>query len=142
LGSDSTEGAMMNQDSAAPDTSPTQHLRMISTSNEGLKLKLQANSLYLPAFLRDPSTLQDISHNNQNLLIDSGATKNFVDEQEAKRLQLLTEKLNQSIQVTLIDGNNSIAGLITHATILQLLFEDGTEQIEKFYLTKINEEHP
>jgi hypothetical protein len=75
---------MMNQDPAAPDTSPTQHLRMISTSNEGLKLKLQANPLYLPALLKDPLTLQDISRNNQNLLIDSGATKNFVDEQEAK----------------------------------------------------------
>jgi hypothetical protein len=32
--------------------------------------------------------------------------------------------------------------LITHTTTLQLLFEDGTEQIEKFYLTKIDEEHP
>jgi hypothetical protein len=142
LGNDSTEGAMMNQDPAAPDTSLTQHLRMISTSNESLKLKLQANSLYLPALLKDPSTLQDISHNNQNLLIDSGATKSFVDKQEAKRLQLPMEKLNQSIWVTLIDGNNSIAGLITHTTTLQLLFEDGTEQIEKFYLTKIDEEHP
>jgi hypothetical protein len=133
---------MMNQDPAAPDTSPTQHLQMISTSNEGLKLKLQANSLYLPALLKDPSMLQDISRNNQNLLINSGATKNFVDEQEAKRLQLPTEKLNQSIRVTLIDGNDSIAGLITHTTLLQLLFEDGTEQIEKFYLMKIDKEHP
>ena len=115
---------------------------MISTSHESLKLKLQANSLYLPALLKDPLTLQDISHDNQNLLIDSGATKNFVDEQEAKRLQLLTEKLNQPIRVTLIDGNDSIAGLITHTTMLQLLFEDGTEQIEQFYLTKIDKEHP
>jgi hypothetical protein len=97
---------------------------------------------YLPALLKDPSTLQDISCNNQNLLIDSGATKNFVDEQEAKQLQLPTEKLNQSIWITLIDGNDSIAGLITHTTMLQLLFKDGTEQIGKFYLTKINEEHP
>jgi hypothetical protein len=67
------------------------------TSNESLKLKLQANSLYLPALLKDPLTLQDISCNNQNLLINSGATKNFVDEQEAKQLQLPMEKLNQSI---------------------------------------------
>ena len=103
---------------------------MISTSNESLKLKLQANSLYLPVLLKDPSTLQDISHDNQNLLINSGATKNFVNEQEAKWLQLPTEKLNQPIRVTLIDGNDSIAGLITHTTTLKLLFEDGTEQIE------------
>jgi hypothetical protein len=133
---------MMNQDPEAPDTSTTQHLQMISASNESLKLKLQANSLYLPALLKDPSMLQDISRNNQNLLIDSGATKNFVDEQEAKRLQLPTEKLHQSIRVTLIDGNDSIAGLITHTPTLQLLFKDGTKQMEKFYLTKIDEEHP
>jgi hypothetical protein len=41
-----------------------------------------------------------------------------------------------------MDGNDSIAGVITHTTTLQLCFDDGTEQIEKFYLTKIDEEHP
>jgi hypothetical protein len=63
----------MNQDPAAPKISLIQYLQMISTSNESLKLKLQENSLYLPALLKDPSTLQDISCNNQNLLTDSGA---------------------------------------------------------------------
>jgi hypothetical protein len=41
-----------------------------------------------------------------------------------------------------MDGNHSIAGVIIHTTTLQLHFDDGTEQIEKFYLTKINKEHP
>jgi hypothetical protein len=132
---------MLNLELQAPKL-PTDYLRMISTQQENLKLKLQSNSLYLSACLKDPLTLQDICKDNQSLLIDSGATKNFVDEHEAKRLQLPTEKLKQPIRVTLIDGNESVAGMITHTTTLQLQFDDGTEQTEKFYLTKIDEEHP
>ena len=111
---------------------------MISTHSENLKLKLQANSLYLSAQLKDPNMQKDISSDNQSFLIDSGATKNFVDEQEAKRLKIPTEKQNQPIRVTLIDGNDSIAGVITHTSTVQLRFDDGTEQLEKFYLTKID----
>jgi hypothetical protein len=100
-----------------------------------LKLKLQANSLYISARLQDPTTLQDISRKMQSLLIDSGATQNFVDIEEAKQLQLPTERLNQSVRVPLIDGNDSVAGLITHTTTLQLIFDNGSEHLEKFYLT-------
>ena len=141
LESDSARGALLNPNIEAPTEPPTK-LRAITTHSESLKLKLQANSLYIPVLIRDPQTLQYVSKDKQSLLIDSGATKNFIDEQEAKRLQLPTERLNQSIRVTLIDGNDSVAGLITHFTTLQLIFEDGTEQLEKFYLTKIDEEHP
>jgi hypothetical protein len=91
--------------------------------------------------VKDPQK-QEISKDNQSFLIDSDATKNFVNEQEAKCLNLPIDRLTQPIRVTLIDGNNSIAGVITHTTTLQLCFDDGTEQIEKFYLTKIDEEHP
>ena len=132
---------MLNLVSNAPHP-PTETFRMISTYSENLKLKLQANSLYLSAHLKDPISQKDISPDNQSFLIDSGATKNFVDEQEAKCLKIPIEKLNQPIRVTLIDSNDSIAGVITHTSTLQLCFEDGTEQLEKFYLTKIDEEHP
>ena len=98
--------------------------------------------MYLSAHLKDPISQKDISPNNQSFLIDSGATKNFVDEQEAKRLKIPIEKLNQPIRVTLLDGNDLVAGVITHTSALQLHFDDGTEQLEKFYLTKIDEEHP
>ena len=132
---------MLNLGSNAPHPN-TETFRMISTRSENLKLKLQANSLYLSAHLKDPISQKDISPDNQSFLIDSGATKNFVDEQEAKRLKIPIEKLNQPIRVTLIDSNDSIAGVITHTSTLQLRFDDGTEQLEKFYLTKIDEEHP
>ena len=132
---------MLNLASNAPQSLSSETLRMISTRSENLKLKLQAN-LYLSAQLKDPNTQKDISPDNQSFLIDSGATKNFVDEQEAKRLKIPTEKLNQPIRVTLIDGNDSIAGVITHTSTLQLCFDDGTEKLEKFYLTKIDEKHP
>jgi hypothetical protein len=115
---------------------------MIFTKNENLKFKLQSNSLYLLAQVKDPQMQEDISKNNQSFLIDLDAIKNFVDEQEAKCLNLSIDRLSQPIRITLIDGNNFIAGVITHTTILQLHFDDGTEQIEKFYLTKIDEEHP
>ena len=70
---------------------------MISTCSENLKLKLQANLLYLSAPLKDPNMQKDISPDNQSFLIDPGATKNFVDEQEAKCLKIPAEKLNQPI---------------------------------------------
>ena len=98
--------------------------------------------MYLSAHLKDLISQKDTSPNNQSFLIDSGATKNFIDEQEAKRLKIPIEKLNQPIRVTLIDGNDSIAGVITHTSTLQLCFDDGTEQLEKFYLTKIDKERP
>ena len=132
---------MLNLVSNAPQSLSSETLRMISTHSENLKLKLQANSLYLSAQLKDPNMQKDISPDNQSFLIDSGATKNFVDEQEAKRLKIPTEKLNQPIRVTLIDGNDSIAGVITYTSTLQLRFDDGTEQLERFYLTKIDKEH-
>ena len=133
---------MLNLEPSAPNLPPNEQIRGISVPNESLKLKLQANSLYITAILQDPQTLQDISRDTQSLLIDSGATRNFVDINEAKRLRLPIDRLNQPIRVTLIDGNDSIAGLITHTTTLQLKFDDGSEQLEKFYLTKIDEEHP
>ena len=132
---------MLNLASNTPHPN-TETFHMISTRSENLKLKLQANSFYLSAHLKDPITQKDISPNNQSFLIDSGATKNSVDEQEAKCLRIPIEKLNQPIRVTLIDGNDSIAGVITHTSTLQLCFDNGTEQLEKFYLTKIDEEHP
>ena len=133
---------MLNPEEYAPNLPPHEHIRGVITQNESLKLQLQANSLYISAKVQDPQTLQNISRNSQNLLIDSGATRNFVDDIEAKRLQLPIEKLNQPIRVTLIDGNDSVAGLITHYTTVQLTFDDGSRQLEKFYLTKIDEEHP
>jgi hypothetical protein len=133
---------MLNHGEITPVKSINESLQMIFTKNKNLKLKLQSNSLYLSAQVKDPQTQEEISRNNQSFLIDSGATKNFVDEQEAKRLNLPIDRLTQPIRVTLIDGNDSIAGVITHTTTLQLRFDDGTEQIEKFYLTKIDEEHP
>jgi hypothetical protein len=133
---------MLNHGEIAPVKSINKSLWMIFTKTENLKLKLQSNSLYLSAQVKDPQMQEEISKDNQSFLIDSGTTKNFVNEQEAKHLNLPIDRLTQPIRVTLIDGNNSIAGVITHTTTLQLRFDDGTKQIEKFYLTKIDKEHP
>jgi hypothetical protein len=75
---------MLNHGEIASVKLINKSLQMIFTKNKNLKLKLQSNSLYLSAQVKDPQMQENISKNNQSFLIDSGAIKNFVDKQEAK----------------------------------------------------------
>jgi hypothetical protein len=79
---------MLNHGEIAPVKSVNKSLQMIFMKNENLKLKLQSNSLDRSAQVKDPQMQEEISKDNQSFLIDSGATKNFVNEQEAKCLNL------------------------------------------------------
>jgi hypothetical protein len=112
---------MLNHREITTVKSINESLQMIFTKNENLKLKLQSNSLYLSAQVKDPQTQEEISKNNQSFLINSGATKNFVNKQEAKRLNLPIDRLTQPIRVTLIDGNDSIALGLTILSLILLL---------------------
>lgn len=49
------------------------------------------------------------------VLMDSGATANFIDFATVKALQILTVNLTTPMQVETIDGQTLKTGLITHA---------------------------
>jgi hypothetical protein len=57
-------------------------------------------------------------------------------------MQWPTVNLNQPVTVTLIDGNEISSGTINQSLHCTLRFEDGNEQTEVFYLTKMDPEHP
>jgi hypothetical protein len=57
---------MLNHGEIALVKSINESLWMIFTKNENLKLKLQSNSLYLTAQVKDPQTQEEISKNNQS----------------------------------------------------------------------------
>jgi len=50
----------------------------------------------------------------ENALLDSGATENFIDSETVKRLRLGTKKLNYQRPVFNVDGTENKSGIITH----------------------------
>ena len=128
----------MNQDKSAPPDK----IRGIKDEPDKLQLELQWNSLYIHAAIK----LQDQDSSETliktHLLIDSGATRNFVNTDTIINLGIRVETLEKAIQVTLIDGKVSSEGNIRNFVRVKLLFENGIEQEETFFLTKIDAIHP
>jgi hypothetical protein len=135
---DSSEGALMNQ----PNEAPQERVRGIKDDINILQLELHWNSLYIRASLTMKGT------NNLNiklfthLLIDSGATRNFVNSETIFKLGVPVESLERPMQVTLIDGKDSSEGSIRHFIRVKLEFDNNVEQEEIFFLTKIDANHP
>ena len=50
---------------------------------------------------------------NKILLVDSGATDNFMDPRTIKHFKLGTQKLGEPRKIWNIDGTNNKAGMIT-----------------------------
>ncbi|THV06360.1 hypothetical protein K435DRAFT_587280, partial [Dendrothele bispora CBS 962.96] len=71
-------------------------------------------------------------------LIDSGASRSFIDYDEAKKFTSKLRKLEQPISLTLFDGNSTSAGRITHLLKATLIFEDGTSHQEDLLITKLH----
>ena len=70
------------------------------------------------------------------VLVDSGATENFIDQETIKQLKLRTKKLEQSVKLKNIDGSFNKAGSITH--YLNLLVSWGNKKMtERFYITNL-----
>ena len=51
---------------------------------------------------------------NKILLVDSGATNNFMDPRTVKHFKLGTQKLGEPQKIRNIDGTNNRAGMITN----------------------------
>lgn len=71
-------------------------------------------------------------------LIDSGASRNFIDQQLARLFPKYIYHLHRPIPLTLFDGSASSAGQITQALKAPIFFQDNTTHEETFLLTKLH----
>ncbi|KAF5322951.1 hypothetical protein D9758_018476 [Tetrapyrgos nigripes] len=71
-------------------------------------------------------------------LIDSGASRSFIDYRQARKYQDKLQILPKPLPLTLFDGEHTSAGIITHKIPIQLYFEDGTTHQEEMLVTKLH----
>ena len=69
---------------------------------------------------------------DKNILVDSGATDNFIDPRLIRRLRLGTHPLEQARKIWNIDGTNNKAGLITN--YVDLSVQTGQKQAKMRFL--------
>ena len=76
---------------------------------------------------------------NKNILVDSGATNNFIDPRLVRRLRLGTHNLERAQKIWNIDGTNNKAGLIT--SYVDLNVHTGSKQAKmRFLITELGNE--
>jgi hypothetical protein len=94
--------------------------------------RLQCNSVYLtryrsmkiPVSFRTSKAMAD-----KSILVDSGATDNFIDPRLIKRLGLGTQALERPKKIWNIDGTNNKAGLIQDYVDLEVRTGDQEKQM-------------
>ena len=84
-------------------------------------------SMKIPVSFRTTYTRAD-----KNILVDSGATDNFIDPRLIRRLRLGTHNLEQARKIWNIDGTNNKAGLITN--YVDLSIQTGQKQAKMRFL--------
>jgi len=84
--------------------------------------KLGIKTMYIPKrrALKFKCEVTVDQSNKQAMLLDSGATDNFVDYHVAKKLGLQKHKMPQSRRVLNIDGTKNQAGEIMHYVALYI----------------------
>ena len=82
---------------------------------------------------------EDLSYNT---LIDSGATRLFVDRSIAEKFPQNVTELEQPIPLELFDGQPTSAGEITKSFKDTITFVNGTIQIVKFLVTRLHPTAP
>ena len=90
--------------------------------------------------LRIPTLLQS-SHSKaeRQVLVDSGATDNFISEQLLKRMKIGKADLPKPRTIWNIDGTHNKAGTIKHYVDLQVRCGDKIEDM-KFLVTNLGED--
>jgi gag-polyprotein putative aspartyl protease len=71
-----------------------------------------------------------------NALVDSGATKNFIDIRTAERWGLPQKTLPNPRPIVNVDGTENKAGAVTKACILNVQYQKG-QQLQRFYITDL-----
>ena len=69
-------------------------------------------------------------------MVDSGATKDFIDQQFCIQHQFLVRRLNQPRDIFVIDGKSSSVEPITHEAIIAMDIGSHREQI-RFQVAKL-----
>ena len=76
---------------------------------------------------------------NKNILVDSGATDNFIDLRLIRRLRLGTHNLERAQKIWNINGTNNKTGLITN--YVDLSVQTGQKQAKmRFLITDLEDE--
>ena len=76
---------------------------------------------------------------DEKVLIDSGATANFLDRRVAKRLGFKPKKLERPVPVKNVDGTPNKDGQLTHCVHLWVQLGEKKE-LMLFYLTNLGED--
>ena len=92
------------------------------------------NAIHAPFVLSTRSKTAE-----EEALLDSGATHNFIDKRMAKRLGLGTKRLSKPRTVRNVDGTDNQGGTLTRYTDLEVSFEKTTE-VQRFYITDLGED--
>ena len=111
----------------------------LGTSGHNIWLRsLYQNSLIVCSRLpmMEPGAL------SYNTLIDSGASRPFIDVSIAEKHPENATELESPLVLELFDGQPSSAGEITHLYRDTISFEDGTIQVVTFYITKLHPTAP
>ena len=82
---------------------------------------------------------EDVSYNT---LIDSGATRSFVDKSIAEKFPQNVTTLETPIPLELFDGQPTSAGEITKSFKDSISFADGTIQTVEFLVTRLHPTAP
>ena len=82
---------------------------------------------------------EDVSYNT---LIDSGATRSFVDRSMAEKFPQNVTELDQPIPLELFDGQPTSAGEITKSFKDTISFANGTIQTVEFLVTRLHPTAP
>jgi hypothetical protein len=135
---DSLGGALINQLNEAPQ----ERVRGIKDDIDILQLELHWNSLYICTSLIMKGTNNLKIKLFTHLLIDSGATQNFVNSEMIFKLGVSVESLEQPMQVMLIDKIDSSEESIHYFIRVKLKFDNNVKQEEIFFLTKIDANYP
>src|SRR6201985_3738054 len=109
-------------------------LRGISESKDGMYIRW-INAINAPFKFQTAQMTAD-----EEALLDSRATKNFMDEKAWERLDIGRHRLPQKIKVFNVDGTENRSGEMTYYCRLHIIY-DGKEDLQDFYITNLGKDH-
>src|ERR1700747_380821 len=91
----------------------------------------ESQTIYAPFTLLTAKTKTE-----ENALLDSGATHNFIDIRTIIRLQIGTKRLKEVRSLTNVDGTTNRSGAVAKYTILTIILGKETKKMV-FYVTNL-----
>ena len=76
----------------------------------------------------------------ENALLDSGATENFMDQRMVERLSIGLRPMKEPRRVFNVDGTENKHGTLTHYTLLRVKKGDKN-LLQRFYVTSLGADH-